>query len=304
MSENGDRARCQTDHKTSETAGFLSFGVAVSVLLVAIFGWSAASRTLQWHTRKEPMPWPEGVVVNHDTFINESLPMQFGPYRMVSGDGVFQGSMADGKPDGQIEYDENTLEELGIGSTLDRQRVDARKSNWYVTRIYEDTRKNTGSSIRYWMLDVVYYSGGELTVPHVPDECVQAAGATPVGRDVLSLQIKTPGPDWSQWTDGLEFVALRYEKSDAKGLGRYVQYYLFNMCGLPMTSRERVRLGLMDLGRRYVYYAKIQVTPWPGRVDNSDEADSGAREFLTVCIPHVLGQFPSAQAVDQMKDED
>jgi len=280
------------------------FSVAVAVLLVSTLGWGFAMRTLKWYTRKEPVPWPAEVTVDEQTFQNTSMPDQFGPYKLVTGDGVIPGRKPDGKPDGELKYSEETLEALGIGSSLDGGRHDSRMSNWYVTRIYEDTREKERSAFRFWQIDIVYYSGGELSVPHVPDECVQAAGAVPVGRDVIDVRIPSLPEAWAEWRNDTKFVSLKYQKSTGSRTTNFVQYYLFSMCGLPRTSRERVRLGLMDLGRRYVYFSKVQFFPVLGAVGNPGRTDSKAAEFLSNCLPYVLKQLPSAETIRLMEQDD
>ncbi|HUT57250.1 MAG TPA: hypothetical protein VNA25_05185, partial [Phycisphaerae bacterium] len=42
------------------------FLIAAGILLLAAVGWGAAVRLLGIATRKEPVPWPEGAVVDED----------------------------------------------------------------------------------------------------------------------------------------------------------------------------------------------------------------------------------------------
>jgi len=293
--------------ETKKISGYLPFGIAAVLLLAATLGWGWAMNVLEWYTRKEPVPWPAGVTVDPETFQNTSLPERMGPYRLVTEDGVIpgpKGLVKDGRPDGELAYSDETRETLGIGSTLDGGRHADRMSNWYVTRRYEDTRENKRSRFRFWQIDIVYYSGGELTVPHVPDECVQAAGARPTGKEVLDLKIPSLPEPWAAWRDDTSFVSLRYQQTTDKGTRNLVQYYLFSMCGLPRTSRERVRIDLMDLTRRYVYFSKIQFFPVLGAGSDPGLTDRKAAEFLTNCLPYALKQLPSAGDLERMEKED
>jgi hypothetical protein len=134
--------------------GWIHFGVMTGFLLIVAVGWNVAMNQLKWWFRKEPVPWPAGVVVNQKTFQNQTFPTSFGPYRL--------------KEDGDLKHADDMLSTLKIGTTLDEGRYSERKSNWYVLRVYEDTREPETSPYRYWQVDVVFYTGGEVNVPHVP----------------------------------------------------------------------------------------------------------------------------------------
>jgi hypothetical protein len=282
----------------SDRKGWITFGIAAAVLLVATVGWSMAMTHFKLWTQKYPVPWPEHVRVDEETFRNVTLPEQIGPYRLV-GDGAFERDEAgnpeyDGVPDGEIIFRDDLLESLRVGTTLDSQRYDERMSNWYVARIYEDTSEPAGSPFKYWQIDVTFYTGSEVTVPHVPDICAQAGGASLDGRDVLHFPV--PGAP-EPWKTDTPLAALYYVKQGRQ----FVQYYVFCLNGLPQDNRDRVRIALTDLSLRYVYYAKIQFFP-RGSVMNRSEVNARAEEFLQQVLPAVLRELPSRSTMQQYNE--
>ncbi|MBN1943316.1 MAG: hypothetical protein JW849_08485 [Phycisphaerae bacterium] len=265
----------------SEKAGWIHFAVVAGFLLIVAVGWNLAMERLGYWLRKEPVPWPAGVKVNEKTFQNQSFPKYIGPYRLAEG--------------GDLKHADDMLSTLKIGSTLDDQRYPERKSNWYINRIYEDTREPENSPFRFWILDVVFYTGGEVTVPHVPDICVQAGGATPTGRNTLNVEVPSAKDPWRK----TPFVALSYERMYQGNLQELVQYYLFSVNGLPETDRDWVRVRLADPTWRYVYYSKIQFFP-RGNVSSVKIADEKAAEFLQQVLPAIFTQLPSAEDIQRL----
>lgn len=280
---------------------WIHFSIAAGILLISTISWNVMMNVLKYYVRKEAVAWPANVKVSELEFRNISLPQQFGPYRMVEADGLLDrdekgNPQKDGKPDGEVYYREDIKETLGIGSSLDEDRIKERKSNWYVARYYEDTREPENSPYRYWQLDLTYYTGSEVTVPHVPDICVLAGGSSIVGREVLDIQNVSGVP--SPWNERTPFAALYYERNDA-GAYNYVQYYLFSVNGLPETDRDSARIELTKLSNRYVYYAKLQFFPRAVIRDRA-QADGRARDFLRHCLPAVLGELPSQEYISRL----
>ncbi|HNX27345.1 MAG TPA: hypothetical protein PKK48_08050, partial [Phycisphaerae bacterium] len=254
-----------------------------------IVSWNVMTAKLRYFFRKEAVPWPASVKVSELEFRNISLPKQFGPYRMIEDDGILDRDengnvVKDGKPDGEIYYREDILETLGIGSSLDEERVKERKSNWYVSRYYIDAREPENSPYKCWQLDLTFYTGSEVTVPHVPDICVLAGGASIVSRENLFITDVAGVPE--PWDKRTPFTGLHYERNDNNAYS-YVQYYLFSVNGLPETDRDAARIELTALSNRYVYYAKLQFFP-RAVIRDKKQADERAKDFLRHCIPGVL----------------
>ena len=270
------------DSLRTTKAGWIHFGFIAVVLLVATVGWNSAMSGLGWWTRKEPVPWPKNVRVDKKTFQNLTLAKRFGPYKLAK--------------DGEIKQRKDVLETLMIDTTLNTTRIKKREGNWYVTRIYEDTREPKNSPFRFWHLDVTYFTGGETTVPHVPNACAQAGGATLTGEKILHTPVPVAPEPWSEDT---AFTALGFEKITRGSLFEFVQYYLFSINGHPETSRKRVRLRLANLSLRYVYFSKIQFFP-NGNVMNTTETSEKAKDFLRHCLPAVLRELPSPPEIEKL----
>lgn len=269
--------------------GWLHFGILAGFLLVGTVGWSVTMRQLGVWTAKRPIAWPEGVTVNGETFQLTSLPERIGPFRMVK----------------DVEAREDMLDTLKIATSLDKRRYDSRTSNWYSNRIYEDTTAPEDSPYRQWMLDIVFYTGGEVTVPHVPDVCILAGGAEPNQRMVLDVPL--PGQP-EPWKTKAEFAGIFYEPPElAKNPGlsgtvEFVQYYIFSVNGVPESSREKVRLALVNPFKRYVYYAKVQFLP-TRPIRDRDQANDKARQFMQAVLPAILRQLPSASYVENYSED-
>ena len=274
--------RQSQDSRRARKVGWIHFGVVAGILLVATVSWEGAMKTLGWWARKEPVPWPAHVRVDEKTFQNLTLAKRFGPYKLAK--------------DGEIKQRDDVLETLKIGTTLDTARYKRRESNWYITRVYEDTREPDGSSFRYWTLDVTYYTGGETTVPHVPDICAQAGGAVLTGRKIIHTAVPGAPEPWSKDT---AFAALGYENMLQGRSFEFMQFYLFCVNGIPETSRERVRLRLTDLRLRYVYFSKIQFYPH-GNMANVRGEKEKAKEFLRYCLPAILRELPSPAEIEKL----
>ena len=276
--------------------GMVHFFVAVAVLFVAAAGWELAVRGLKLALAKMPMPWPKGVIVDEEDFYLKSLPSRLGHYVLV-GDGEMSGKR-DGHPDGIILLREENRGTLGVGGKLDEDHVHQRRSNWYCMRVYRDER-TVGNKVRLWRLDVTYYTGGVDPVPHIPEVCVKAGGATLLSSEKVNFYVPVaPRP----WDEPVQFVRTQYETWDdeKQATVRYVQYYVFNLNGRPENSREKVRGILANpFGYKHSFFAKIQFAPW-GAVGDPKETDRKAEDFVRNFLPSVLQQLPTREDVERM----
>lgn len=276
------------------------FVVAAGILLVVTIGWNWAIAQLRWATRKEPVPWPQAVKVDPDCRAT-SFPDSFGQYVMVSEDGEL-GGKPDGRPDGEIVFSDEDLESLRINTSLDQSRLDERRSNWYISRIYRDSRVPQGGPFRYWRVEIFYYTGGLDKVPHVPERCLVAGGATllPQWSGKVAASAPTREAGWRE----IDFNRTGYELSDRRALNvtRHVQYYTFSLNGKPEDSWEMVRLKLTKPWVRYCYFAKIQVAPYDD-IQDVDRADKAAREFISAFLPAAISMLPMPSDIEKRGKE-
>ena len=279
------------------------FLTAAIILSLAAGGWNAAVRIMKLTTRKEPVAWPKCVQVNEETFQNTTMATVMGPFKRLEV-GEIPGR---GKLGGEIQLEEDVLEPLGIGTWLDKKRVSTRCSNWYVSRLYRDTRTQAPSaSFRFWQLDVTYYTGSADKVPHSPGACLAAGGATLV--DTVTERFDAPdAPD--PWKKSLPFSRTRFEGFDAgtQQRLRYVQYYIFSANGKPENDPLTVRGELMLPWRKHCYFAKIQFGPL-GPIGEGQEAEEKLRnataEFIGFMLPKVLEALPSAEEIERLESSD
>jgi hypothetical protein len=281
--------------------------LAAAVLLgSAAIGWSVAVRVLKIVTRKEAVPWPAGVAVDEE-FGMTSLPEKLGPYEFVAADGEIHRDPAtgqpvkDGRPDGDVSVDEETMELLKIGTSTDEKNLPERKSNWLAIRQYRDSRVPPRQPFRYWRAEIYYYTGGGDLVPHIPEICGPAGGAVHLGSDSVQVSLPgTPGP----WGGGpVEFRQARFQKTELNGTtSQYVQYYVFSLNGRPESSRNVVRLKLTSPFVRHAYFAKIQFAPL-GPVVDQREADKAAKEFARHFLPEALKVLPMPADMERLGPE-
>jgi len=233
----------------------------LSVVLLACT-WMAIA-AIGW-IEKLPVRWPEGVEVNEDWRMVAGLATKFGPFERE-------------EKDGERIIQENIFADLGLGTSLDKQRRPNRCSNWYVSRIYRDTRIKDprANPYTYWRLDVYYYTGLRDTVPHVPEICLQAGGVRVISSSTVALKVSALDYPWY----APAFRRTLYENYNDKALAwiKGVEYYIFSVNGVPFSDRNKVRWKLSSPLVTYCYFAKIQFSPiGGGGVKDPAEADRRA----------------------------
>jgi hypothetical protein len=167
-------------------------------------------------------------------------------------------------------------------------------SDWYLSRIYSDSREPAGNPFyKYWYLDITYYTGGLDTVPHISAICLVAGGANILSETDFQVTLSDAPEPWNKP------LTLKRVLFDVKG-NRFLQYYLFSINGQPESSREIVRAKLANPFDKYVYFAKIQIAPrFP--VTDETEVDKKTREFINYCLPAVLKDIPLPSDIRQLK---
>jgi len=257
------------------------FFVAAAVLL------ATAGASAPW-VEKEPVPWPVGVDVDEGFFMR-SLPDKMGPYVLMK--------------DGDVLVSKEDMASLMIGTSKDRNRLPERRSNWYAVKRYEDTRLPERSAYRIWQLEAYYYTGVRDKVPHVPERCLAAGGATVGKSESVRFSLSAAGAR-NPWGSEVEFLRVPFQqKQRARQTINGVTYYTFALNGEPSTSWIWVRTVLGSPWARYCYFAKIQVSPLGVNVGAPAEADARAREFITWCLPEVLKALPTPADVKRLSLE-
>ncbi len=293
-----------------------NFGSAAAILLLTAAGWSFVGDAMELVTMKSPVPWAAFVEVN-DKFVMTTMEDSFGPFEFVSADGEIDFDnekrefRKDGRPDGEADSDiqEDVMDSLGIGTSTDEGNLPLRCSNWLTVRIYRDSRKPEGHPLRYWRLEVYYYTGGTDLAPHVPEICMQASGAEWDGTTPMPVSVEYSDDAWGKNPLKIQ-RALFHSVNSQDQVEDFVQYYIFSLNGLPATDRTEVRLALGSLFVKHAYFAKIQFAPVTPVVKTSrgfirmmptpNQADDAATEFVEYFMPYVLKMLPMPSDVARL----
>jgi len=284
----------------AQVVGNRRFLVAVGLLVVAIIGWHVSVWALGFALDKQPIAWPAGVTVNKD-FVMTSFPEMFPAvaprYILLSSKRL--GDQAIPERDAITTLPEETRLELDVGKPSDAPRWADRKSNWYLSRKYGDLSQRDARDVRYWHLDVIYYTGSAELVAHVPGRCMVAAGATPLGDKVLTWKDLPPNAlGWNQ----VKVVRSAFESVDAQGRQSHVvQYYTFSVNGHNEHDWKQVRWTLSsNIRQKYVYFGKIQFAPLAVNVEDLEAADKSAEQFFRAAAVEIFSKFPPAQTVNDL----
>jgi len=269
-------APARTSHR-----GLVHFFVALALLASVAVGIYAFQRP-----ERLPVPWPKGVRVDQQYRLI-TFPDRIGPYRL--------------KDAGDVTFDEDIMRALGLGTSYDQDRRPKRCSNWYINRVYEDTRITEPTDpYKYWQFEIYYYTGLQDTVPHVPEICLEAGGVKVLGRENVLLRIPTARTGWD---GGIAFRRIHYQRIGIGGRAGHqgVEYYVFSLNGKPETRREKVRLELSYPWVRHCFFAKIQFAPTGrGGIASVAQADAKAEEFMTFFLPVALRMLPTESDISRL----
>ena len=172
------------------------------------------------------------------------------------------------------------------------------------------TLSDPGSTIRF---HVAYYTGTPDTVPHVPERCFVAAGLTPRGKEIVTLQMNKLL--YTQTADGsftakskLSLTPVRvpqldipatmfsYGSKNATSPDANVIYF-FAANGKFLPTPDHVRFHGFSLTDEYSYYCKIEVGV--NLVGDKDLAQQRVNDFLSDFLPQVMACLPDWVDVSQ-----
>ncbi len=265
-----------------------AFIVGAGILFLSGAGLSAAIVGLKWYTHKLP--------INVD-FKCPSIPTRTPHWEQVGSDAIMT---------------EAILETLGTHN--------------YVDRVYIEREPADPKNPRAVQVHLAYYTGSVDTVPHVPERCFVAGGASISGssqvvpialhrdawlpdeaasadtRAALGLKDVTIysarlGPDSRapgnrvRLPRGVESLDLRVSEythpgSDEK---QYAGYFFIANGGLT-SSAQNVRLLSFDLRSDYACYLKVQFTAT--HIKGADELASIAASILDDMLPDIMLVVP------------
>ena len=142
-----------------------------------------------------------------------------------------------------------------------------------------DQRSEKESPVSLAHVFVTYYTGKPDMVPHVPDECYVAGGATPVGSprtiEVPVKAVRVP----LRLVSFVPKTSLRSLTGNDRDTVNVLYFFLTN--GQYKTTRDGVRLAQANLFERYSYYAKVEIQ----FSDYNETRKAGAEQSIAATGP-------------------
>ena len=142
--------------------------------------------------------------------------------------------------------------------TISKEIIPELGTSEYITWRLEDQNAAKDDPFREVSLFITYYTGDPDKVPHVPDECYLASGATVKGKDNLTVTVLDIGAE----KDQLPVRLLDLSLPTNSGLGEEIRTtvsYFFAVNGTYRCTRDEVRLLQNNIYDRYAYFSKIEV---------------------------------------------
>lgn len=282
----------------------LAFFIAVIVLAGGAVSLQAVVRMNKWVLTKQPIGLRAPLTTIPDAF--GPLGEDFRPrFRIVKD--------ADGKV-------------IGKEPRLPADAEDALGTTQYIAWQYRDHTKSKDEPGAFIRIHVPYYTGTIDTVPHVPERCFVAGGATPTDKRVIRVPLVSPQILGSGGDDApvtartamartvtlptdrvpVTFVTFQHENRE---LDAYHVGYFFAANGGFEASPDGVRLLAFNLFDTHAYWAKVEVMAYqvvttkmgerglvPARV-GVEETSRIVGEFLSYALPEVMWCLPDWDAV-------
>jgi len=257
--------RKESSMKTSSAAsGYLkpAFLICVFVLALAAGGMSIATKVLDVHLEKEPLPLKQSL-----DLLDES---KLTPYRVLV--------------KGKIE-NEDVIETLG---TQD-----------YIQWQLEDTSVGDDSPVRYFTLFITYYEKPD-NVPHVPEECYVGGGFQKISSEGIEVNIHRETGDEIYLARYLVFAGTNSEFFGRTE--EFPVMYIFNVNGKYASGRNDARMMLnKNLFSKHSYFTKIEWKFFNEKFGGfvypeKETAISASEKMLNVFLPVLeSGHWPDVQ---------
>jgi len=238
------------------------FYVCLACLLLSAATMDVSARRFKLHFQKQPVPLKRSLAAMDQSKL---LP----EYRLHTR-----------QPD---TLSEDAVESLGTEEYL----------NWSIVDL--DRERDDPACVAHLLIS--YYTGKPNLVPHVPEECIRAAGAALVGLGRASIPVAGVGaPDGRIPVCVCDFELAGANRANLPGASMRVAtfkvLYFFHVNGEYKTTRNEVRLAQSNLFHRYAYYAKVEVrfTDYLFQRNASEEASIAATgKLLRKIMPILLG---------------
>lgn len=138
---------------------------------------------------------------------------------------------------------------------LSEDAIDSLGTREYLLLNLVDTTRPEQDRLRVANIMVTYYTGRPDMVPHEPEECFLAGGWEKVWEADTKARVRGVGAAG----DEVPLRALVFRKAGDDSAFATVLYF-FSANARFSTTRNGVRLLLMNPFERYAYYAKVEVS--------------------------------------------
>jgi hypothetical protein len=219
-------------------------------------------------------------------------------------------------------------QQVGQDDLMNAELVETLGTHNYLSRVYVEKNAPGGREPRAVQLHLAYYTGMVDTVPHVPDRCFVAGGATMIGGPwVVHIPLKGPDSDWIQdqaasadtaralgikdakiyttrlgetssapgnrvrlprGIEGLDMRTFEFKQGNS-GPPTFSGYFFIANGGLTSLAQD-VRLLAFDLKSDYAFYLKVQFTS--ASVKDADELAQLAGSLLDEILPDIMLVVP------------
>ena len=228
---------------------------------------------------------------------------------------------------GSIPVTLGRWQKVGDDQQLDAAMVESLGTDKYLTRNYA---LDGDASKGFLSLHLAYYTGMIDTVPHIPERCWGAGGLVQLGEPVtmpLSIPILSAGAADAptNLATGLHYPMARVADPVTQAVDdvalpigdfamtvtvfqnpresrvEQVGAYTFIANGRCTPSTLGVRSLAFNLGDRYAYYCKLQLSArYPmGDAPSTGTFKSQAEDFLTQLLPQLMRRLPDWPTVER-----
>lgn len=238
------------------------FLLCVTVLAVAALGRATLVQRLRWVTKKEPIPLRKPL----GSLDKERL----GDYRFIRANKL---SAAVEDSLGTDQYIDWILVDRSVGLKTDPRR--------------------------HVRLSVTYYTGGPNLAPHTPDVCLKASGYEPKqGHEDRAISVSTLG----EASREVPVRVCTFLKTAIFDNDDPTVIYTFHANGGFTSSSTGVRRRTHNIGDRYAYFSKVEVSfgsprCQPRNLGREESIEAAAKLFSTVLPILVDEHWPEWDSV-------
>ena len=256
-----------------------SFLVAFAVLLLAAVGLNAATKFMQLHFKKQPVPLAHSL---------DNVPPLVGTWINVLKDQLaddMEQELGTDKYIMRIYLNTSQVDRADVAA-FDDPKLDNKERLMMLGKLRDKFKGRLDGAII--SLGVTYYTGKADTVAHIPERCYTADGYEPTDAQTESWDVRS-----KQSADGkLDVRYVSFE--DQAGTARVKRNvaYLFHVNGGYTADPKVVRIALQNLTQKYGYYSKVELMIQDNATDGREKARESMQNFLTYVLPEVEKCLP------------